>query len=354
MFGREPSIDYDNEYERKPPRDLPPCVVPAILSQSKIDLSKMSRSFAATLLECARLGYIEISEKENKVLIFKNKSLIYSLTEKGALLLGNKEFEAGRDERRLIDFEKDVLEIVFHQAGDGKKVTSDEIEKWASKTSGQKTQYSKFIKNRAEKLREDFEKNHFMLDDQVSEKAKTGWIWISLTFGLIFIMNFFAGNRNPVYFVSGIVAILAGLLMSIPLARRSINATIEYRKWMAFRKFMSDFSAIKDAGPSLLPMWEHYLVYATALGISDKFLSNLKLVAEKYNASFPVAVWYHPAIGSQNIASSLDNLASLESLSSAISNLQNLSSALSSSSSGGGGFSGGGGGGGGGGGCSAG
>ena len=53
--------------------------------------------------------------------------------------------------------------------------------------------------------------------------------------------------------VFGPIVILAGSLISIPLARRSPEAAVEYNKWEAFKKFMSDFSAMKEAGPSLLP-----------------------------------------------------------------------------------------------------
>jgi uncharacterized membrane protein len=123
---------------------------------------------------------------------------------------------------------------------------------------------------------------------------------------------------------------------------------------MAFKRFMSDFSAMKDAGPSLIPLWEHYLVYAVALGVADKLINNLKLVAKEYNSPVPMAVWFHPinasSFGPDGIG---EGLSSLEAMSASLSNLESLSSAMSTSTSTGGGFSGGGGGGGGGGGSGA-
>jgi uncharacterized membrane protein len=109
---------------------------------------------------------------------------------------------------------------------------------------------------------------------------------------------------------------------------------------------MTDFSAMKDAGPQLLHLWEHYLVYATALGVADRLLRNLKLIATELHQSMPAARWYRPS-GSAGLSGM--SITSLESLTRSFENFQNLSRALSSSSSTGGGFSGGGGGGGGGG-----
>ena len=120
---------------------------------------------------------------------------------------------------------------------------------------------------------------------------------------------------------------IALLPFSHGLARWTPEAALEEKKWKAYKKFISDFSAMKDAGPSLLPMWEEHLVYATALGVADKLLSNLKMVAEEYRQGVPAAAWYYPRGGGMPG----EGFTSLDSFSSSFSNLQNLSSALSSS-----------------------
>jgi len=131
------------------------------------------------------------------------------------------------------------------------------------------------------------------------------------------------------------------------LSRRTPEAALEVRKWEAFRRFMTDFSAMKDAGPQLLHLWEHYLVYAMALGVADRLLDNLKLVAAELDQPVMSPRWYRsPSMGRGMTGMSV---ASLESLTRSFQNFQNLSRALSTSTSRGGGFSGGGGGGGGGG-----
>ncbi len=352
-FGREPSVPYDNDYEREPPREIPPCYIPAILTQSGVHSTAMGKAFASSLLEASRLGYMTIHEESKQGLIFSSEHLVYKLTAKGKDLLGGKPVNLGQSERELIPFERDLLEAVFIEAGDGDGATGEDIQKWARGKSGGKTAYFRFVEKHGKQLRTKFESDYFPLDDERSERARKTFILISVLMGALLIFLYFVQIRHPVLMLTGIPLMVAGVFLSIPIARRTEEATIEYKKWKAFERFLTDFSALKDAGPSLLPMWEKYLVYAAALGVADKFLSKLKLAAAESNTPIPVARWYYPASLGVEAAAGIDGIASLDSLSASISNLQSLSSALSTSTSSGGGFSGGGGGGGGGGSCSA-
>ncbi len=352
-YGTEPKLSYDSTYEREPPRDLPPAVLPAILTQSGVKVQDMTRGFAATLLECARLGYLEIGEEKSEGFlgIFKNTLLRYTITEKGIAALEKEPIEHVRGERPLEPFEKDVLRTVIREAGDGKTATTKEIVEWGSDRTGKKTNFLAFIEPRGKLLRKWFEKNYFKLDDDRSEKAKGWFVGIALLAGVCIILMFIFLVRTPILIIIGIATIVFGVIAAIPLARRTPEAALEHERWNAFKKFMIDFSAMKEAGPGLLQIWDSYLVYATALGVADKLLKNLKNIAIEYSSTVPVVAWYHPAVTSSKTSSLGQGFSSLESLTSSISNMQALSSALSSSTSTGGGFSGGGGGGGGGG-CS--
>ena len=347
-YGREPRIAYDSTYEREPPRDLPPAVLPAILTQSSASLAQMPKAFAAAVLECARLGYLEIHEEKEKGVIFKHSDFIYKITPKGDALLSKRPLERDRNERPLEDFEIAVLKTVIKKAGDGSSATGEDIKKWGKDTKGGKSNFLIFVKPFGKRMRKWFESNYFKLNDPRSEKAKLWFVAISLIVFVAFLLSFLVVTRHLAFLIVG-VAVLGAFPVSSSLSRWTPEAALEEKKWNAYKKFMSDFSAMKDAGPGLLPLWEKHLVYATALGVADKLLSNLKMVAQEYNRGIPAAVWYHP-ISSGGAAAGLgDGYISLESLGSSLSNLQNLSNALSSSTSSGGGFSGGGGGGGGGG-----
>ena len=117
------------------------------------------------------------------------------------------------------------------------------------------------------------------------------------------------------------------------------------------RNYLRDFSQLADAPAGHLVLWERYLVYAVALGVSDDLARGLaaRIPAEDTQQ---FATWYsshpgHPA-GYGSIGHFADGFTS-----SAVGSFAPPSSSSSSGSGSGGGFSGGGGGGGGGGGIGA-
>ena len=104
--------------------------------------------------------------------------------------------------------------------------------------------------------------------------------------------------------------------------------------WKGLKKYMEDFSLLKEREVPELVLWEKYLVFATAFGIANKVLKQLKIIypnidqTDMMNTSAYMYFMYH---------SDFDT-----SFSSAISS--SIASATMSSGSGaGGGFSGGGG-----------
>lgn len=58
------------------------------------------------------------------------------------------------------------------------------------------------------------------------------------------------------------------------LTQKGVN---EQEKWKALKRFMEDFSLLDEREVPELVMWEKYLVYATAFGIADKVLKQLKV-----------------------------------------------------------------------------
>ena len=108
-------------------------------------------------------------------------------------------------------------------------------------------------------------------------------------------------------------------------------------QWKGLKKFMEDFSRLDKREVPELIVWEKYLVYATAFGIADKVIKQLKMV-------YPNFEEMTTGIGTYAYMNIMMNTNFSSSFSSAISS--SISSATYSSGSGsGGGFSGGGGGG---------
>ena len=129
---------------------------------------------------------------------------------------------------------------------------------------------------------------------------------------------------------------LVNSILELALANRKYTftqkGTDEREKWRAFKKYMEDFSLLKDKEIPALIVWEKYLVYATAFKISSKVLKQLKIV-------YPEIMDMNPNIDTNNYIHMMNTLDLGSYMNTAI------SSVYSSGNGSGGGFSGGGGGG---------
>ena len=168
-------------------------------------------------------------------------------------------------------------------------------------------------------------------------------IGVFIPFVLVFLldnMEFVTNTVNSIGIPWYLLVIaLIWLIVDFILINRANNRISVYTqegvdeqdKWKAFKKYMEDFSLLKEKDVPDLAIWEKYLVYATAFGISEKVIKELKIVYPDFdNYDYNI----YPTIF---IMSHMDFSSSFRSVSNA------MSSSFSSGSGGGGGFSGGGG-----------
>lgn len=121
----------------------------------------------------------------------------------------------------------------------------------------------------------------------------------------------------------------------------------EKEEWLGLKRYMAEFSLMKEKEVPELVLWEKYLVYATVFGISEKVLKQLKVVYpqisdEEYMNSHGYTYMYLMYSGSFNNSF-------LSSLNTSVGSAYTAVTNYSSGSGSGGGFSSGGGFGGGGG-----
>ncbi len=347
-YGREPRLDYQREYEQEPPLDISPCFLGVALSQT-LDNSLLSRAFLATILELARRRFLSVREEERKGLLRKREYLVFRFADRA------RDRKTVSAELNL--FELRVLELLFEISKDGEEVSTLDIEEWGKKMQANRSNFLRFLGDWGRDLRKEFEKRYFKILDPLSEKKKNLFTVLGVAYfiGGIFLLIALAA-ASPLVFLGVpflILAFFLALLGQRALRRWSREAALMFRRFMAFRKFLSDFSLMREAPPTLLEIWDRYLVYAVVLGVAEKLLKNLRRYAEETHRDLVIPAWYSPVHGAAFGLAALDTLSGLDALSRRMENLANLRQALSSSSSVGGGFSGGGGGGGGGGSSSA-
>jgi uncharacterized membrane protein len=341
-YGREPKVDYQQEYEHEPPRDIPPMALAAIL---KADFEIPVQGLLATILDLARRGYLDIREerKERLLGLGHKTEQIFKITNKGKKELSVK--------GSLLDFENDVLRLFFVSMSKSKdEISSSEISKWCQ---GNRSYMQKFLPRITKDAKAWFEKNYFNMYEPKSLKEATKFAIVLICYSaLVFAVLFLSGmaqSITDVLLVILFVGIMFGVLSVRTVRKRTPEGALEIKRWDAFKKYISDFSAMKDAPLTLLHIWDRYLVYAVVLGVAKELLENIRDLSLERHASVVAVAWYHP-VGALGVPKGMMSPQAFSALSS---NMNNMINALSSSSSVGGGFAGGGGGGGGGGGSGA-
>lgn len=319
-YGQEPKVDPSiGEYVRDLPDD-PPAVVASLLHWG----AHRNEGFSATVLDLARRGYLTIRE----------------INETRSFLPDRHDFELTATkppDDSLKEFEKKALDLVF--AGRS-QVLHSEISKNArahqKEAQSDWTAYKSGVSAslRARRYINGQRSKPFFLN--VLAAIVVGVIGgFTIAFGALIV---------------GVVVLAWGavqLFLTPLLRQRSPEGQNRYHQWLGVQKFLRDFSQLADAPAGHLILWEQYLVYAVALGVSDELAAGLaaKLPAEEQPTFAPWYIGYHPT-GSTSFGSIGD-------FASGIGASTGSFTPPSSSSGGGGGFSGGGGGGGGGGGIGA-
>jgi len=346
-YGVEPKVKYEGIYERDFPMKIPPMALAHLVGGKFEKTSIMTRGFIATIFDLARRGYLNVKEEKKEHLkFFEKKEQRFILTKKG-----KKELTSPK---KLLDFELYVLKFLFQVVPSGgsidvsskkvvvrarkiyPEVSSSEIMDWNRK----KRLGLSFISSLHEQAGSWFESKHFRIDTKLSMSKRNLFLMVSIGY-LVLISVFLVMIQTafiPWVIIGGLITGLFLVLASIPILRKTPEATLSLKKWKAFKKFITDFSAMKDAPATLIHIWDEYLVYAVVLGVATKLLKVLRRLAEEQHVTFAAAGWYYGA----GVTKAPSGVMSPESFSSLVSNLSNTISALSSSSSVGGGFSGGG------------
>ena len=316
--GKEPALLTPvGQYVRDLPDD-PPAVVAALMHWGTVS----AVGFSATVLDLAQRGFLTV--KETKV--------------DRALLADRTDFEltaTGADRAALKDYETTALEQIF--AG-GSPVMQSEIAKHArAHQSEALARWNSYKANVATSLR-----GRGYINGHRSKPFLLN-ILAAIIVGLVGV----GALGLHVWVLGGIAVAWAAMQLALtPLLRqRSPEGHQRFVEWKGVANYLRDFSQLADAPVGHLVLWERYLVYAAALGVSEQLAQGLaaRIPAEEQASFAPWYVGMHPGAGYSSIGD----------FSTGIAGSTSSFTPPSSGSGGGGGFSGGGGGGGGGGGIGA-
>ena len=270
--------------------------------------------FSATLLNLKLKDYIDLKVEKNE----KNKEKIY--------IKKLKEVD-----NQLKSDEADILRFVYRVNKSKDEIEIKELEKYIKNHS---SSVLSLIENSKKHIESQLKSQGII--DESAKKQYQDYSGIASTYFTFAIVTLFWA------FPFAIVLLINGILCSRlrkkanVLTQKGVNLK---EKWKGLKKYMEDFSLLNEKEIPAIEVWEHYLVYATAFGIADKVLKQLKTIYPNIDeidtASTSTCMYF---MFHSNFSSSFSGA-----INSSISS--SISSSYSSGSGGGGGFSGGGGGG---------
>jgi len=301
-YGREPKIDYQAEYERELPTSDLPAVVNAISGSGfgkSVGEPNMD-GFRATIMDLIDRNYLKLGDIPSNLDADKKGESIYL------------EVNPNKDLSKLHFFEKDVISFLSSFEKEG-VIPLDKIKK---DLKNQKV--AKAFKKSYDLWRDDL-KSQFLDDKEVKKFfISKGNTYLKIYDGLaivvaiiVFIFTLLdplpaAGYALIASVVLGVVAFIS-LVMPQKVGGRWTPYGMEYdAKWQNFKRFIQDFSLIKDYPPGSVVVWNHYLVYATALGVADKVRKTMEMSLPADELSRSDIYLFHYYGGYVILSSSLD------------------------------------------------
>ena len=270
--------------------------------------------FSATMLDLSLKGYLEIKqEKNNKGKDAINIYILKQVTD------GLKPSDAR------------IMTFVIDAAKGEKVLTLKELEKYIKKYP---TKIESLLKETYDAV------NNQLINEQIidaeiqKEYQKYNDKQLGYILAIIFLLCF-----TLIAFILPVIIFIIDAVICGKIAKK-LNVLTQKgvdmkEQWKGLKKYMEDFSMLDRREVPELVIWEKYLVYATAFGIADKVIKQLKIVYPNLDemTSGVNTFVYMNLMTTTNFGTTFSNSIS-----------SSMSSAYSSGSGGGGGFSGGGGG----------
>ena len=263
-YGREPKILYQGDYERDIPTNDSPAIVNALYSGSVGSVNM--DAFKATILSLIDKKYLQMENFENSkdtiengtynnpTIRFTNDSDLSNISSTERSALKTLKIFADRNEKLdLIVFQNDMKD-----------------EYLAKKFRDYYTSWCKEVESEAEK---NIERFFISTGHTYALLIGLGGLILSGIIMALFIFEMLPFNyvwSFAFFILTSILLIIVSIIsMVLPnhiFGRWTVEGRENRKKWQNFKKYLKDFSLIKEYPPSSIVIWNQYLVYATALG----------------------------------------------------------------------------------------
>lgn len=298
-------------------------------STNALNYNRLGNVFSAVLLNLKLKGYLEFEIDETKK--GKEKISIKMIKRSNAEQLESEEKEIYTFLDQ-VTLRKDDRKLNIKELQKAMREKPEKIQKLGTDV-GKNIQKALVIKGLLDKKQ---------AQEYISTIAIIILQIVFLSFFIIFSLAMIIGLGMITKVISvatiilGVIAIIKKIIILKRLNVFTQKGVNEIEEWKGLKKYMQDFSLLNEREVPDIVIWEKFLVYATAFGIAEKVIKQLKMVYPNFDETM---------VADHTMMYMMIHTDFNSSFSSAINS--SISSAYSSGSGAGGGFSGGGGGGGG-------
>ena len=260
-YGVEHEITYQGIYERELPSDDSPDVINALIKNRAGSVD--DDGIASAMMNLYRKDYLSFAQSKKDLVIILNPQ-------------ANKKIY--KTEENLLAFLRKYATDDVFDFGQLRK-TLKKSQKQAIDFTNRLSTYKRLVNKTAA------QKDIFELKGATYSKS-LALLFMVLSAGILIPFQtvkipFFLGINTLLFGVLWIISTLVLMLPKEVYGRWTKTGAEYYQKWRNFGRYISDISASKDYPPESVAVWEHYLVYATALGIADKVEKVLKSAIPK-------------------------------------------------------------------------
>lgn len=264
-FGREPKTDYQVIYEHEPPSKDPPAFVNALMESMSKDVGDLNQeAFQATIMDLINRGKLGVDSEEDS-----------EFTKSTFLTVKNTD--------GLERFESELISILRTYELDGRISFSYMQDCLRSESQARSFQdrYNNWVDNfKSDYLPEEVLAEYF--DSRGADYLSYSGIGAIVLGVIIAGFSMFFDFRGSFFTaIIGVLMVIIGigsfLIPSGIPGKYTMKGKLYAERWSKFKKFLQDYSLIKEHPPESIAIWNEYLVYATALGVADKVYKAMKM-----------------------------------------------------------------------------
>ena len=257
------------EYFRDIPRENDSTPGEALYLYNLFNYKNKNKSLiAAYILDLCVKGYLSIQEE--------NKDMYITIL---------------KQPEGLKEDEKAVYDLIRQVAMGNNKVNIKDINKFSKKD---KLSYEVCTKSIMDNIEHNLRKENLIERDmEALQKSEKREHILTIAMVISLITSFALNITSILLFIPVILFIielivLYNLRLKLNKYKLTQDGVYEAEEWNGLRNYLKDYSLLEEKDVFDIILWEKYLVYATALGISKELINQLR---EKYPDLFTEKYW---------------------------------------------------------------